>query len=121
MRIAQKAILIAVGLGLPATQAMGSCLNTASPFRMEGETVTWSISVNAGQECVEGLRYSTMKISEVSIVVPPISGRLILSGPSFRYFASPDVHGADTFTLAVTGTNNGVAGSSTIKIDVTLP
>jgi hypothetical protein len=123
MRTTARIFLAASALSLaPSTAvlAAGSCINKPPPFKMEGETVTWPIAIVAGDQCIEGLRYSTMKISDVSVVVAPISGRLELSGPSFRYFALPDFQGTDTFTIAVKGTNRNLPGYSTIKVDVTL-
>lgn len=114
--LAAAIFLLSVKAGLAA----GSCIHRPVPFKLEDDTVTWPITIVAGDQCVEGLRYSTMQISEVSIAVPPVSGRLELSGPSFRYFALPDFKGVDTFTVTVRGTNRSLPGFSTIKVDVTL-
>jgi len=122
MQIITKVVLVAATLfePIPAVLAAGECLEHPLPFKMEGDTVTWPITVVAGDQCVEGLRYSTMQITDVSIAVRPVSGRLQLSGPSFRYFALPDFQGTDTFTITVKGTNRSLPGFSTIKVDVTI-
>ena len=122
MRTIAKIILTAATmLYFPVeVYAAGSCINRPPPFKMEEDTVIWPIAIVAGDQCIEGLRYSTMKISDVSIAVPPVSGRIELSGPSFRYFALPDFRGTDTFTITVKGTNRNLPGYSTIKVDVTL-
>jgi hypothetical protein len=72
-------------------------------------------------ECIQGLRYSAMLIDQVSVVGAPKGGRVTISGPSFRYFASPDFHGTDSFSLLITGSKQRVHGTSSIQVDVTVP
>ena len=49
--------------------------------------------------CIQGLRYAAMLIDQVSLVDAPKGGRVAIAGPSFEYFASPEFHGTDSFTL----------------------
>jgi hypothetical protein len=65
------------------------------PFRLQSDSVRWSIKIVAGGECIQGLRWSSFMIDKITIVEEPKSGRLIIAGPSFRYLAIPD-HAAPT-------------------------
>jgi len=60
-------------------------------------------------------------IDQVSLVGAPKGGRVAIAGPSFQYFASPEFHGTDSFTLQVTGSKVRVTGTSLIQVDVTVP
>jgi hypothetical protein len=79
----------------------------------------WSMTIAPGAECIQGLRWSTMQIFDVSVVEKPTVGELVLVGPGFRYFAKPDFSGTDKFTLVVNGKNLHEAGTSTVQITVT--
>ena len=79
----------------------------------------WSIKIRPGSECIQGLRWSTIMIDNVSIVEPPKSGRLVIQGPSFRYFSSADAQGSDSFKIAIFGTSLHMTGTSSIEVDVT--
>jgi hypothetical protein len=45
-------------------------------------------------------------------------GRLLLEGPSFRYFSNPGAHGTDSFKLSITGSSLRQKGTSSIEVDV---
>ncbi|WBL80348.1 hypothetical protein I3J27_07975 [Bradyrhizobium xenonodulans] len=79
------------------------------------------MTIAAGADCIQGLRWSTMQIYNVSVVEKPKSGELVMVGPGFRYFAKPDFSGTDKFTLVVVGKNRHDAGTSTIQITVSRP
>jgi|ERR1700687_5421388 len=115
------AILALVSAFLFATAiAGGNCLLYPEPFRLRSDTVHWSMKINSGAECIQGLRWSTILIDNISIVEQPKLGRLALQGPSFRYFSNPGAHGADSFKLSITGTSLRLNGISFIEADVTV-
>jgi len=105
---------------LPATTAKsgGVCLLHPEPFRLRSDAVHWSMKVKAGGECIQGLRWSTIMIDDIVIAEQPKLGRLLLEGPSFRYFSDPGAHGTDTFKLSITGTSLRQKGISSIEVDV---
>jgi hypothetical protein len=85
---------------------------------MTDDTVEWSMTIKPGADCIQGLRWSTMQIFNVSVVKGPSRGKIVLVGPGFRYFANPDFDGTDKFTLVVDGQNRFDKGKSTIQITV---
>jgi hypothetical protein len=101
-------------------QAGGNCLLHPEPFLLQSDTVHWSVKINSGAECVQGLRWSTMMIDDISILDQPKLGRLVLQGPSFRYFSDPGARGTDSFRLSIAGTSLRLKGNSVIEVDVTV-
>jgi hypothetical protein len=99
----------------------GSCLTRPPAFQLANDAVNWKFSLGAGSVCIQGLRYAAMLIDQVSLVDAPKGGRVAIAGPSFEYFASPEFHGTDSFTLQVTGSKLRVVGTSSIQVDVTVP
>ena len=59
-------------------------------------------------------------IDDISILDQPKLGRLLVQGPSFRYFSNPDAHGTDSFKLSIAGTSLRQNGTSLIEVDVTV-
>jgi hypothetical protein len=98
----------------------GICLLHPQPFHLQSDTVRWSATIRSGSECIQGLRWSTMMIEDISILEPPKLGRLLLQGPSFRYFSSPGAQGTDSFKLSISGTSVRIAGNSVIEVDLTV-
>jgi hypothetical protein len=112
-------ILLIVGMWQPAvTWAGGTCILHPAPFRLRSDTVRWSIKIASGGECIQGLRWSTIMIENISVTEPPKSGRLLIQGPSFRYFSNPDFRGVDFFKIAISGTSLHVNGGSSIEVEV---
>jgi hypothetical protein len=101
-------------------QAGGNCLLHPQPFRLQSDTVHWSVKIISGGECIQGLRWSTIMIDDISIADQPKLGRLSLQGPSFRYFSNPGARGTDSFKLSVAGTSLRLRGVSSIEVDVTV-
>jgi hypothetical protein len=101
--------------------AAANCLTRPEAFQLANDTVNWKFSLGPGLECIQGLRYAAMRIDQVSVVGAPKEGRVAISGPSFRYFASPEFHGTDSFSLSITGTRRQVNGTSSIQVDVMVP
>ena len=101
----------------PAMAFAGNCLSHPDPFRLESDAVQWSVVIARGDECIQGLRGKTMILESVSVVEPPKAGRVVLEGPSFRYFAGPEA-GSDSFRLAIVGSSMRMRGTSTVRVDV---
>src|ERR1700733_5966226 len=103
-----------------STPAMagGNCLLPPDAFWLRSDTVHWSIKIESGAECIQGLRWSTIMIEDISIVDQPKLGRLQLQGPSFRYFSNPGAQGTDSFKLSISGTSLRLKGTSWIEDDV---
>ena len=99
----------------------GNCLTRPAAFQLANDTVNWKFNLGAGMMCIQGVRYAAMLIDQVSVVGAPKGGRVAIAGPSFEYFASPEFHGEDSFTLQVTGSKLRVTGTSSIQVDVTIP
>ncbi len=105
----------------PGSADAGNCLTRPAAFKLSNDAVNWKFSLGAGTMCIQGLRYAAMLIDQVSLVDPPKGGRVAIAGPSFEYFASPDFHGEDSFTLQITGSQQKVTGTSSLQVDVTIP
>jgi hypothetical protein len=121
--LVQTALKMIVTLFLVAFPSVvlagGVCLLHPEPFKLQSDTVRWSIKINSGSECIQGLRWSTIMIEKISIIEQPKSGRVLLEGPSFRYFSTPGARGTDSFKLSIDGTSLHVNGTSAIEVEVT--
>jgi hypothetical protein len=116
-------LTISIGVALLAVpslpaQASPSCLKEKEPFGLSADTVKWSMIIAPGAECIQGLRWSYMQISEVSVISAPSKGRLVTVGSGFRYYANPNDQGVDKFTLLISGKNRHDAGKSTLEVEV---
>lgn len=116
-RVFVAAALLAV-LG-SAAGATPNCLKGQKPFNLAGDSVSWSMTIMPGANCIQGLRWSYMQIADISLADKPKDGIVILVGPGFRYFSNPDFRGTDRFTLVVSGKNRHDVGKSTVEIVVT--
>ena len=101
----------------PSIAIAGDCVSHPAPLRLVSDTVQWSMVIARGDECIQGLRGRTMIFEGVSVVEPPKAGRVILQGPSFRYFAGPEA-GSDSFRLAIVGSSLRMKGTSTVAVEV---
>ena len=121
-RVVRLAVGIFVMIGVIASQAAalagGICLLRPEPFKLQSDTVRWSIKISPGGECIQGLRWSTIMIDSVSVTEQPKSGRVMVQGPSFRYFSDPGARGSDSFKLSISGSSLHVNGTSSIEVDV---
>ena len=119
-RFLTRASLVFLLFALADDPAMAtqSCLKGLKPYKMTGDTVEWSMTIKPGADCIQGLRWSTMQIFNVSVVEGPTHGKIVMVGPGFRYFANPDFDGTDKFTLVVDGQDRFDKGKSTIQITV---
>lgn len=102
-----------------AAGATPNCLKGQRPFNLAGDTVSWSMTIAPGANCIQGLRWSYMQIADLSIADQPKNGTIVLVGPAFRYYSNPDFPGSDRFTLVVSGKNRHTVGQSTVEIVVT--
>jgi hypothetical protein len=114
-----RIIFAAVFFGALAPNAAiaGDCLLRPEPFRLQSDTVQWSMVIARGDQCIQGLRGKTMIFESASVVEPPKTGRVILQGPSFRYSAGPEA-GSDSFRLMIVGSSMRMNGTSTVRVEV---
>src|SRR6266404_8393924 len=101
-----------------SAHASPNCLKDQKPFALAEDTVSWTMSVAPGSECIQGLRWSYMQIYSVLVSKPPTKGKIAIVGSGFRYFADSGNHEADSFTLVVVGKNRHSPGKSTVEISV---
>jgi hypothetical protein len=99
-------------------EAGGTCMLHPEPFKLQSDTVRWSMKITSGGECIQGLRWSTIMIDSISITEQPKFGRLQAQGPSFRYFSNPGARGTDSFKLSISGTSLHINGTSAIEVEV---
>lgn len=111
---------IILGAAYPAA-ATPNCMRDIQPYKLAGDTMQWSMRIKPGDNCIQGLRWSTMQIYNVSVSEKPKMGHLVLVGPGFRYFAESDFSGTDTFTIVVNGKNRHEVGVSTIQVAISRP
>src|SRR5262252_2760874 len=97
-----------------------TCVTQAPHYLLTSDTVDWSIQVANGQSCVRGLRFGSVVLERVSLIVLPKSGNVQLVGPGFRYTPNPGLHGEDFFSIGVLGRANKVRGTSTIHVAVSV-
>lgn len=111
---------IVAALAMPA-HASPACVKGEKPFAFTGDTMVWTIYAGPGFECIQGLRWSYMQISNVSVSKAPTKGKVVLVGYGFRYSASSKDTDGDSFTLVVEGKNKRDPGKSTLQIVVKRP
>ncbi|MCJ9701532.1 Ig-like domain-containing protein [Bradyrhizobium sp. SHOUNA76] len=101
-----------------AAHASPLCIKERTPFELSGDTVTWTLTIQPGSDCIQGLRWSYMQIFKVSVVRGPSRGQLTVVGSGFRYLAAADKQGPDKFTLLISGKNLHGAGTSTLEVEI---
>jgi hypothetical protein len=109
--------VFALVLAQSVTIVKAGCLARPEQYRLQSDTVHWSMVIAAGTQCIQGLRGKTILLENVSVVDQPKIGSLILDGPSFRYSANAG-RGTDSFRLLITGTSVRIRGSSFIEVEV---
>lgn len=113
--------MLAMLVSASIANATPNCMRDIKPYKLAGDTMEWSMTITPGSECIQGLRWSTMQIYNLSVAEKPANGELVLVGPAFRYFAKSDFSGTDKFTLVVVGKNRFEKGTSTVQITVSKP
>ena len=111
-------VLWVVDMPIASAQA---CVVVNSPrYLLNSDQVDWSMRITTGGSCVHGLRFGTVVLQTVALVVPPQSGKVTLAGPGFRYTANPNFHGEDSFTIEVAGVANKIHGKSSVHVSVSI-
>ncbi len=114
-------LVLAAGLMATMTSpvhASPACVKDPEPLQLKHDFVNWTISATPGLECIQGLRWSYMRIDELRVLKPPAKGKLVFVGYGFRYFAGPGSHDADSFVLVITGKNRHDAGETILEVAV---
>jgi len=119
VRFGLVAILFAMVAGQVPAHAGGTCILRPEPIRLRSDVVSWTIELRSGDECVQGLRWSTLMIDQVVVVEQPKFGRIAINGPSFRYIAGSS-NQPDSFRLLVKGSALHFQGESTIDASVVI-
>jgi hypothetical protein len=119
----QKLGSLLLGIGLTAVmnltaQASPACVKDPKPLALKEDFVNWTISAAPGSECIQGLRWSYMRIDEVIVLKPPTKGKLVFVGYGFRYLADPGSRDADNFVLLITGKNRHDPGKTVLDVAV---
>jgi hypothetical protein len=78
-----------------SAHASPTCLRDQRPFALAEDTVSWTISVAPGSECIQGLRWSFMQVYSVLVSKPPTKGKIEIVGSGFRYFAASENYEAE--------------------------
>ena len=106
-------------LFLAAPAFADACLfQPRRPFQLSSDTVEWTMKIECGRTCTQGLRLGSINITSVKLIAPPQSGKVDIKGPSFSYAAKADFQGQDEFTIQVSGTVVRIAGVSDVKVTV---
>ncbi len=105
-----------VAISAVSAHASPACVKGEKPYALAGDTMVWTIHAGPGFECIQGLRWSYMQISSVSIAKAPTKGKVVIVGYGFRYFAASKDTDGDSFTLVVEGKNKRDPGKSILQI-----
>src|SRR5437016_12388221 len=73
-----------------SAHASPKCLKDQKPFALAEDTVSWTMSVAPGSECIQGLRWSYMQIYSVLVSKAPTKGKIAIVGSGFRHFADSE-------------------------------
>jgi hypothetical protein len=112
-------VFISIAITTTAAHAIPICLRSPERFNLSSDTVKWSFTIGEGQECIQGLHYSTMIMGDVEVQNPPKLGHFLIRGSSFTYRAWSVFDEPDSFTIKVTGTNRKEPpGFSLIEVSV---
>lgn len=96
------------------------CRITGPRYNLDGDTVSWSLEISVGHNCVSGVRFANVAIQSVSLVSKPIHGQAELKGWGFTYSADAKIGQKDSFSIAVVGSISGKSGTSLIQIEVSV-
>jgi hypothetical protein len=123
-QMAYRFIHLTILLALLSTGARAvpasTCVVTSPRYQLASDNVDWSVKTRSGQTCIRGLRYGSVVLETVKLIVRPQSGTVKLVGPGFSYTAKRDFIGEDSFTIEVSGTMSKIHGTSTIHVLVTV-
>lgn len=122
----QIALLIILGfwpLSADAANARQLCHVDTPRYRLQDDTVSWSMTIPDGRSCIHGTRFGNIQFGSLKLTSPPHFGQVVLQVPAFSAFKySPSVgfQGQDAFSLTVVGAVRGTRGSSTIEVNVSV-
>jgi hypothetical protein len=108
-------LLASLNISASASQA---CMSGQKPYALTDDIVDWTMNIAPGADCIQGLRWSYMQVEMVSVIGAPKNGKVVVVGSGFRYFADPNFHGSDSFTVVVSGKNLRTPGNSILQIEV---
>jgi hypothetical protein len=117
----QIAFLIVLGLSpiaAGAANAQQLCHVDAPQYRLQEDTVSWSMTIVNRHSCIRGVRFGNIQFDSLKLISPPQFGEVALQGPGFIYSPRASFHGQDAFSLTIVGTVGGKRGSSTIEVTV---
>jgi hypothetical protein len=118
-RVTSLISCILLSLGIRAAVA-SECHISGPRYQLKSDTVEWRMQIGIGQSCVRGLRSNNVANATINLVSPPQFGQVTLLGLGFSYTARSDVQDKDSFAVGVSGAINGVRGTSTIRIVVSI-
>lgn len=95
-------LLMAFGLAAllsVSAYASPACFKDKKPFALADDIVSWTMSVEPGSECIQGLRWSYMQIYSDLVLKAPTKGKLVIVGSGFRYVADSANREADNLRV----------------------
>jgi hypothetical protein len=119
----QITLLIILGfwpLTASAANAQQLCHVDAPRYRLQDDTVSWSMTIVTGHSCIHGTRLGNIQFASLKLTSPPRFGEVALQGSGFMYSPNIGFHGQDEFSLTVVGAFRGTRGSSTIEVNVSV-
>jgi hypothetical protein len=99
---------------------MAGCDTVGPQYKLASDIVDWTMTIGAGQNCIQGLRLRTATLDAVIIASAAQHGELAIRGSGFEYRANSDFAGRDSFAIIVTGMNKRIPGRSTIRVEVSV-
>lgn len=114
--LAFVAFLVSASTGIRPTSAT-PCIVSGPQYQLTADTIDWAMSAGSTQIC--NLRFlDKPTINRSELISDPQFGRVSLKGADVSYTSKPDFHGADSFTIKVSGVINSKTGTSTIHVNV---
>jgi hypothetical protein len=119
-------LLASLLLILTGQRTTAMCTLVGPHYRLASETIDWSMRIEGRQNCSRDLNLSRalssspgkVEVESVKLVSVPQEGHAVAEGANFSYSPGADFVGRDHFIVIVSGTLNGMHGSSTIRISV---
>jgi hypothetical protein len=103
-----------------AVPSEAACVTTRYRFTW-GNDATAGMQASSGQPCQLPLVAGGRSIIQgVKVASPPSNGSVSFQGHSAVYRSKPGFKGSDSFAVAVTGRTDVVAGTSTVRVSVTV-
>ena len=119
----QIALLTSLGLW-PLTgcaaNAQQLCSIDAPRYRLQDDTVSWSMTILNGHSCIHGIRFGNIQLDSLKLTSPPRFGEVALQGWGFKYSPNAGFQGQDAFSLTVVGALRRTRRSSIIEVNVSV-